>query len=141
VTRTRWQENVAMLGSLLACGGMLFAGASERWPALNGTLKLVALPDEQFRAHLLMLLVVSVFGTLLWDRLVTLVFAPRIVIIGHVDAWRALPSLAGLLHACAVYGFWVAIVALWIATDNLFVLGAGWFAWRSAPMKRFRGVE
>ena len=37
-----------------------FAGASERWPALNGTLKLVALPNDAFRFNLLVLLALSV---------------------------------------------------------------------------------
>ena len=39
---------------------MLFASATERWPSLNGALKLVALPDDAFRTNLLTLLVISV---------------------------------------------------------------------------------
>jgi hypothetical protein len=39
-------------------------------------LRLVQLPSDEFRWQLLAILSVSVFGALLWDRIVVAIFAP-----------------------------------------------------------------
>ena len=45
-----------------------------------------------------------------------------------------------LLRALVVKGYWLLVVLLWAASDNLLVIGVGWFIWRSAPMQRLRNV-
>lgn len=83
----------------------------------------------------------QVFGSLLWDRLVTLVFAPQIIIIGHRDAWRALPTLRSLARTGALGLYWLLVFALWGATDSIFVPIAGWYFWAKNPaMLGLRGV-
>ena len=106
-------ENSAMLWSLLLCGIGLFAAATERWPSLNGALRLVGLPDDAFRVQLLVLLTVSIFGSLLWDRLVVAVYAPRLMLIGYRDAYRALPTFAQLARKLLVLFYWLFAVTMW----------------------------
>lgn len=81
----------------------------------------------------------QVFGTLLWDRLVTLLFAPQIIIVGHRDAYRALPTWRQLAHSLSVYSFWLVSIALWFLTDSIFVMIAAWYIWKRPFMLQYRG--
>ena len=86
--------------------------------------------------------ILQVFGSLLWDRLVTLVFAPDIIIIGHRDAWRALPSLRGLAHTLSLVVYWLVALTLWATLDSIFVPIGAYYFWAKSPlMLRWRGVE
>jgi len=122
-------ENSAMLWSLLLCGIGLFAAATERWPSLNGALRLVGLPDDAFRVQLLVLLTVSIFGSLLWDRLVVAVYAPRLMLIGYRDAYRALPTFTQLARKLLVLFYWLFAVTMWGLTDNILIMGLFWYLW------------
>ena len=68
------------------------ASAFEAIPLLNETLKLVPLPSDSFRQQILVVLGMSVFGSMLWDRACVALFAPKLLWVGYVDAWYALPS-------------------------------------------------
>jgi cation-transporting ATPase 13A1 len=134
-------ENSPMLISLLLCGVGLFTAASERYPLFNGALRLVQLPSDEFRWQLLAILSVSVFGALLWDRVIVAVFAPKLFVRGYVDAWRALPTVGQVAHRMTIWLYWTIVVLLWLSLDSLLVILAGWWFWRSAPMQKYRGIE
>lgn len=134
-------ENSPMLISLLMCGVGLFTAASERYPLFNGALRLVQLPSDEFRWQLLAILSVSVFGALLWDRLIVAIFAPSLFVRGYVDAWRALPTLGQVAHRITIWLYWTIVVILWLSLDSLLVILAGWWFWRSTAMQRYRGIE
>jgi cation-transporting ATPase 13A1 len=134
-------ENAPMLISLTLCGVGLFTAASEHYPLFNGTLRLVQLPNDEFRYRLLAILSVSVFGAFLWDRLIVAIFAPKLFVRGYVDAYRALPTLAQLAHKLSIWLFWLAIVVLWASLDSLLVLLGAWWFWRSPAMLKYRGIE
>jgi cation-transporting ATPase 13A1 len=129
-------ENAAMLWSLLLCTVGLFAAATERWPSLNGALRLVALPHDEFRWQLLALLSASVFGSLLWDRIVVALFAPRLMWIGYRDAYRALPTFGQLARKILVLLFWLFGIAFWGYTDNILIMGLWWYMWAKNSLVR-----
>lgn len=47
-------------------------------PGLNELIHLEPFPDDDFRWTVITLVTISLFGTFIWDRLVTMIFAPRI---------------------------------------------------------------
>jgi hypothetical protein len=46
----------------------------------------------------------SVFGSMIWDRLCVAVFAPKLLWVGYVDAWHALPPWRVAAYECSKYG-------------------------------------
>ena len=76
------------------------SGAFEAIPQLNTYLELVSLPSDEFRVRLLSTLGLSVFGSFLWDRIIVAIFSPKLMWIGYVDAYNALPTGKDMV------GFW-----------------------------------
>mmetsp|Transcript_2404 Transcript_2404/g.6463 ORF Transcript_2404/g.6463 Transcript_2404/m.6463 type:complete len:444 (-) Transcript_2404:177-1508(-) len=125
-------ENAAMGYSLLAVTAGVFVCAFEVVPQLNDLLKLVPMPSPEFRNSILTALTISVLGSHLWDRLCVAVFAPRLLWVGYVDAWRAAPPLKSQLAWWGKYGVLGGMVALAVLYDfSIIHLVAGWFLWRS----------
>jgi len=71
-------ENPAFLWSVALTGGGAFVCAFERAPELNKALKLVSMPNDDFRWRVLQLLALSTVGAFVWDRLCLLIFAPKV---------------------------------------------------------------
>jgi len=71
-------ENVALLYSLAACVAGIVVAAWEIMPYLNETLGLVPLPTDEMRYTLLRIIGATLVGSLIWDRLMVAIFAPRI---------------------------------------------------------------
>lgn len=71
-------ENPAFMWSVALTGGGAFVCAFERAPELNRALKLVSMPNDDFRWRVLQLLAISTAGAFVWDRLCLLVFAPKV---------------------------------------------------------------
>jgi len=72
-------ENRPLLYSLAATFILVFMFASETMPGLNKYFQLVPFPTDEFRDWILTLLAGNVILTLFWDRLMQLIFAPRIL--------------------------------------------------------------
>ena len=120
-------ENPAMLYSLLACVIGVFVCAFEVIPELNVYLELVSFPSAEFRNEILKLLFISTIGALVWDRFVTLIFARRLMWVGYVDAWKALPKSKDMIGVFGKILAGLAVLGLYGATDNILViLGAGY---------------
>ena len=68
-------ENPAFMWSVLLCCVGAFVCAFERMPELNAALKLVSMPNDEFRWKVLHTLAASTLGALVWDRLCLAVFA------------------------------------------------------------------
>ena len=120
-------ENPAMLYSLLACVIGVFVCAFEVFPQLNEYLELVPFPNSTFRNEILCLLTLSTVGALVWDRITTLIFAPRLMWVGYIDAYNTLPSLSGLFSMWLKIFMALVVLGLYAATDNILVLlGAGY---------------
>lgn len=122
-------ENRPMLYSLALCCFGTFACAFEVFPWLNKRLQLQSLPSDEFRYKMLFTLAMSVFGSLLWDRLCVGVFAPDLLITGHKDAFKALPSWRDSLPQYARVAFWSVFVAGSAVTQNPLFIVAGFLVY------------
>jgi len=71
-------ENKALLHSLGICGIGTLVCAYELIPKLNEWLGMVKLPDSELRYMILIMLLIDIFGCLLWDRAMMAIFAPKI---------------------------------------------------------------
>jgi len=107
------------------------ASAFEAIPLLNETLKLVPLPSDSFRQQILVVLGMSVFGSMLWDRACVALFAPKLLWVGYVDAWYALPSWRVMCYEVSKYVYLACVLVAYSQTNqSLFTLLAGWWLWR-----------
>jgi len=70
-------ENQALFLSLFACIGLVWVTASNAVPFVNEQLKLEVVPYEP-RAKMMACLGMSLFGALIWDRLMHFIFAREI---------------------------------------------------------------
>ena len=71
-------ENHMLALSLSLCiGGVAFL-AWEQMPEVNKMLHLEPFPDDAYRVQVMSLVLACIFGTFLWDRLITAIFAPDV---------------------------------------------------------------
>jgi cation-transporting ATPase 13A1 len=119
-------ENKTLLVSLASMVIGAFACAFEVSPWLNNWLQLVPLPDDAFRVKILATLFVSVAGTIAWDQIMLLLFAPRILFAAYADTARALPRPRDLAKPAKKLAFGSAVAYLYFlhpaTKDNGFVL-------------------
>jgi cation-transporting ATPase 13A1 len=89
-------ENPAFMWSVLLCSVGAFVCAFERMPELNAALKLVSMPNDDFRWRVLYLLAASTVGAFVWDRLCLAIFAPHVlraaIYSSQPDPWELLMS-------------------------------------------------
>ena len=72
-------ENSPLLYSLACTFVLTFLLASETIPQLNKFLQLVPFPTPAFRSLVLALLAADIGLSFIWDRLMTFIFAPRVL--------------------------------------------------------------
>jgi len=125
-------ENHALFLSLFASIGGICLCAWNLIPEVNNALHLSPFPDDQFAYEILYLVLASLFGTLLWDRLCTLLFAPRIFRaqlaefkkITFVDLQPILVTLLKVVGVMVV-----------LSTGNILMYGGAFWAYRQHKKK------
>ena len=124
-------ENPGLLYSLAGCVAGVTAAAWEIVPQLNEYLGLVPLPDDATRYTLLGLIAATLVGSLVWDRLCVLIFAPRIFK-SQVDEIAALsigdfwgPNSAKYCAAAIAGAAW-----LYYTEGNMLLLGMVYMLYR-----------
>eukprot|EP00611_Tribonema_gayanum_P008970 TRINITY_DN1868_c0_g4_i1.p1 TRINITY_DN1868_c0_g4~~TRINITY_DN1868_c0_g4_i1.p1 ORF type:complete len:888 (-),score=351.93 TRINITY_DN1868_c0_g4_i1:197-2860(-) len=95
-------ENRTLLWSLAATFALVFMSASETVPRLNKWLQLEPFPDSQFRAKLLIILALDLGAALIWDRLMLLFFAPRILFASFEGVTQK--DIAGMMRVLLIVG-------------------------------------
>ena len=121
------EENHALFLSVFLCIAGVCACAWEMNPWANKMIHLVPFPDDGVRLRVLGLVLLSLFGTFIWDRLVTAIFARKIF--GAMMRQAAATTLADLAPIFSTM-FKVALGLLIFATGNPLVwIGAVWY-WR-----------
>jgi cation-transporting ATPase 13A1 len=119
-------ENKTLLVSLASMVVGAFICAFEVSPWLNNWLQLVPMPDDAFRYKILGTLFVSVVGTIAWDQIMLLLFAPQILFAAYTDTLRALPRPRDLGKPLKKIAFGAAVAYLYFlhpaTKDNGFVL-------------------
>ena len=113
------------------CVAGVTAAAWEIVPQLNEYLGLVPLPDDATRYTLLGLIAATLVGSLVWDRLCVLIFAPRIFK-SQVDEIAALsigdfwgPNSAKYCAAAIAGAAW-----LYYTEGNMLLLGMVYMLYR-----------
>eukprot|EP00752_Nemacystus_decipiens_P010629 g9467.t1 len=106
-------ENKPLLYSLAATFALTFMSASETIPRLNKWLQLEPFPDDAFRNAIMLVLMLDIVAAFLWDRLMLLIFAPKIL-------WASVEgtTLQDVINALKVVGVcYVVIYFLATAED------------------------
>ena len=71
-------ENHPLFLSVFVCVGGVVVASWEMAPQLNDLIQLAPFPNDTYRYKVVILVVSTIFGTFLWDRLCTMMFAPRV---------------------------------------------------------------
>ena len=69
-------ENHFLFLSVFLCVGGVVAASWEFFPQLNEMIQLTPFPDDAFRYQVIALVMSTIAGTFLWDRICVLVFSP-----------------------------------------------------------------
>ena len=96
-------ENRPLLWSLLATFILTFMFASESVPGLNKYFQLVPFPSDEFRDFIIKILVGDVAICFLFDRLMKLIFSPKILYASMEGT--TMKDVMGLARTIAVIGF------------------------------------
>ncbi|CAM9823752.1 unnamed protein product, partial [Sphacelaria rigidula] len=102
-------QNRPLLYSLAATFALTFMAASETIPRLNKWLQLEPLPDDSFRNAMLIVLVLDIVAAFIWDRLMLLFFAPKILMASFEDTtWKDAINYLRVMSICAVVIYFLA---------------------------------
>jgi len=71
-------ENRPLFLSVFALVGAMAVFAWELVPEVNAMIHLTPFPGDDFRFRIMILVLTSIFGTLVWDRICVRIFAPEI---------------------------------------------------------------
>lgn len=121
-------ENHALALSLFVTIGGLVTCAWGVSPELNRLIHLEEFPDDNFRYQVIALVGISLAGTFLWDRLITMIFSPKIfkAMLDEAKATTVadlIPVIMTLVKVCV--GF-----AVFASGNILLWLGVGWYFWK-----------
>ena len=81
-------ENHPLFLSVFVCVGGVIVASWEMAPQLNDMIQLAPFPDDSYRYKVVILVVSTIFGTFMWDRLCTMMFAPKVFKAMTVEASR-----------------------------------------------------
>lgn len=78
---------------------------------LNKWLQLEPLPDDNFRNAMLIVLVFDIVAAFIWDRLMLLLFAPKILVASFEGTtWKDVGSYLRVMAICSVVIYFLATV-------------------------------
>jgi len=126
-------ENHALFLSLFIASAGLVVLAWGFVPEVNALIHLADFPDDEFRWKIVGLVAASLFGTFVWDRLATALFAPKIFRAMWNEAKRT--TIADLTPVFATLAK-VALGALLLVQGNLLVLGGAIYFYRQYTQRQ-----
>jgi len=120
-------ENHPLFLSVFACVAGCVCCAWGVYPELNALIHLEPFPDDAFRIKVIALVLASLAGTFIWDRICTAVFAPRIFKAMMDEAKQTTPAdaLPALLSLGKVLG-----VMIILGTGNLLYAGLAYWMYK-----------
>ena len=71
-------ENHPLFLSVFVCVGGVIVASWEMAPQLNDMIQLAPFPNDTYRYKVVILVVSTIFGTFMWDRFCTMMFAPKV---------------------------------------------------------------
>ncbi len=125
-------ENHPLFLSVFICIGGVIVAAWEMIPQLNDLIQLAPFPDDAFRYKVVVLVMATIAGTFLWDRLCTYIFAPVVFRASMEEVgktgWKDFqPILMTVLKVGA------GLVIL--GSGNLLLMGGAFWMYRSYTTK------
>ena len=120
-------ENHPLFLSVFACVAGCICCAWGTFPEINALIHLEAFPDDDFRFKVIGLVMASLAGTFIWDRLCTAVFAPQIFKAMLDEAKTT--TLADCFPALQSLGKVVGVLVL-LSQGNILVLGGAWWFYK-----------
>ena len=120
-------ENHPLFLSIFACIAGVGACAWQVSPQLNTLIHLKAFPDDTFRFEVMSMVLASIVGTFIWDRLMTAIFAPKIfnamlIEVGKTGIKDITPMIGSLVK--------VFLVLLLLGSGNIIVWGLAYYGYR-----------
>eukprot|EP00658_Telonema_sp_P-2_P035369 TRINITY_DN25737_c0_g1_i1.p1 TRINITY_DN25737_c0_g1~~TRINITY_DN25737_c0_g1_i1.p1 ORF type:complete len:1571 (+),score=461.62 TRINITY_DN25737_c0_g1_i1:80-4792(+) len=115
-------ENRPLFLSSFACIGLVVVCAWAWFPWLNEMIHLKEFPDDAFRYQVVTLVTASIFGTFVWDRLMTAVFAPEIFGAMMKEVWET--RLSDVLDLLQTVGKILLCVGIYATGNPLIWFGA-----------------
>ncbi len=107
-------ENRPLLYSLAATFALVFMCASETIPRLNKWLQLEPFPSSSFRSEILVCLALDVGAALIWDRLMSLVFARKVFNASLEGlSTKHVLKLMRVIFICGALIWWLASSQVW----------------------------
>eukprot|EP00191_Tetraselmis_sp_GSL018_P024865 CAMPEP_0177625406 /NCGR_PEP_ID=MMETSP0419_2-20121207/30080_1 /TAXON_ID=582737 /ORGANISM="Tetraselmis sp., Strain GSL018" /LENGTH=1497 /DNA_ID=CAMNT_0019126345 /DNA_START=66 /DNA_END=4559 /DNA_ORIENTATION=- len=122
-------ENTGLLWSLALCAIGLMVAVNEVIPELNKYLGFVTFPNDSIKRGVVICVVISMFGSFLWDRLCLFLFARPIFMASIQEVLDSKlsdfkPQLRNLGIAAAVAAW------LFLMQGNLLVPVGAWYLWK-----------
>jgi cation-transporting ATPase 13A1 len=124
-------ENHALFLSVFLCVGGVVVASWEMVPQLNEIIQLAPFPDDTFRYKVVALVLATIVGTFLWDRLCTILFAPKIAKAMIKEITSTKPK--DLVPVLMTFGK-VAVGIGVLGTGNLLMAGGAYW-WYSRQKK------
>ena len=126
-------ENHPLFLSVFLCIAGVVVASWEMVPQFNEVVQLAPFPNDEFRYKVVFLVVATIAGTFLWDRLCTLLFAPKIFDAMAKEAikttWKDIvPVLMTLLK--------IIIGVLILGSGNIILWGIAFYIWRQTNKKK-----
>jgi cation-transporting ATPase 13A1 len=125
-------ENHALFLSVFACIGGVVVSSWEMVPQMNDMLQFTPFPDDAYRYKVVALVMASIAGTFLWDRLCIFLFAPNICNAMIKEASKV--SLKDLAPIGMTLVKVVVVVAI-LGTGNLLLAGGAFWWYRNYSAK------
>ena len=122
-------ENHALCLSLFITIAALIVCAWGVSPQLNTLIHLEEFPDDAFRWQVIALVMVSLFGTFIWDRIITSIFAPEIFKAMMDEAKQT--SIADVVPVFTTMFKVIAGVSIFASGNPIIWIGAAWYWWRN----------
>jgi len=120
-------ENHPLFLSVFACVGGCVACAWGISPEVNTLIHLEPFPDDAYRFKVMGLVLAAIFGTFIWDRLCTALFAPHIFKAMWDEAKTT--TLADAMPALMSLGKVLGVLAL-LGTGNILYMIGAWFLYK-----------
>lgn len=120
-------ENHPLFLSVFACVAGCVCCAWGTFPELNALIHLEPFPDDDFRFKVIGLVLASLLGTFIWDRICTAIFAPKIFKAMMDEAKATTPK--DLLPALYSLGKVLGVLLI-LGTGNLIFAGLAYWGYK-----------
>jgi len=126
-------ENHPLFLSVFACVAGCVCCAWGVFPELNALIHLEPFPDDAFRFKVIGLVLASLAGTFIWDRVCTAIFAPQIFKAMLDEAKTT--TAADLLPALQSFGKVIGVLIM-LSTGNILLLGGAYYMYKKMKAGR-----